>query len=459
MNNNKIIKEYKVIHDCVHGYIQLSNMVVSVMDSKEFQRLRKLKQLGTCYFVFQNAVHTRFEHSIGTSYLAGKLMDRIVEIIQPNEIDEYMSKITELSDYYKNNYGDNKYCIDKYIIELVKIAALCHDLGHGPFSHVFDDYLEKQGHNPLYMHENRSCLLLEKIIVENNFLASMISKNEIKFMQNLINPKEVNKGFIYQIVSNYLNGLDVDKYDYLDRDSQILSIGSFKSQRLIDQIRIINNNICYPEQSVNDILELYNTRYNLHKTVYGHKSVRATQYMITEIFEYLDKVIGITESVNDMNYFCKLTDEYILCCHNILLSKSCLLNDSELNKIQKAKHIIDMLDRHEMYKHVETYIDDHKFSITAEMIDPLNVDDIIITNSKIGFVSGSKDNPLDSIFVYKTKSLDNLEELKAFKIDIHKYSLLIPNNYQEYVTMIFCKSKDKDYISKLREKIAHLMKS
>ena len=104
----------KLIFDPVHNYIELDRELLDIIDTPEFQRLRNIKQLGIAYRVFIGASHNRFEHSIGVSYLCGLLLKNLKER-QP-----------EL------------YITDRDIL-LVKIAGLCHDLGHACFSHFFDD--------------------------------------------------------------------------------------------------------------------------------------------------------------------------------------------------------------------------------------------------------------------------------------------------------------------------------
>ncbi|AYV80810.1 MAG: HD phosphohydrolase [Harvfovirus sp.] len=459
-----IIPQYKVIYDNIHGYIPLSNLVVMVMDSRQFQRLRKLKQLGSCHYIYQNAVHTRHEHSIGTSYLAGKLIMSIMNNTPQEEIEEYLGGIVELKSYYDRKGG--KPVIDQHIIELVKIAALCHDLGHGPFSHVFDDFFvpmvrkKKIGDNPMEHHEVRSGVFLEKIIKENNILRELIDDDQIAFIKNLINPKAEHVGFLYQIVSNNLNGLDVDKYDYLARDSYMIGReGQFKSQRLVEHIRVIDNMICYPEQATSDIIALFNTRYNLHKIVYGHKGVLSAQYMITEIFGYLDSVIGLYDSINDPDKFNVMTDDYILSCCHTLLGKWCNgLSAEDYENVMKAKGVIDRLEAHKLYTHVDTFISKDRIEICADdfMLLDGEKEKIIFHTNKIGFVSGSKMNPLDCIYAYSTK--DKKGDADIRKIDVSKYSLLIANNYQEWVTMIFYKERNEEVVGRLRKEFREIVK-
>ena len=127
---------------------------MKIIDTPEFQRLRSIKQLGACNYVFPTATHTRFEHSIGVAHLGKEFLTRLV--LNSNS-DKNPIKVTA-NDYL-----------------MVELAGLCHDLGHGPFSHTFDsDFLVRRFElnssddelmiGQLYnTHENRSCLLLRHI--------------------------------------------------------------------------------------------------------------------------------------------------------------------------------------------------------------------------------------------------------------------------------------------------------
>jgi len=403
----------------VHGYINISNLAQKIIDTPEFQRLRKLKQLGTCSYVFPSATHTRFEHSIGTYFLAGKIMDCIIERTDAGDtIADYLKSIPELKSYYDSD----SIKITKYIRELVKIAALCHDIGHGPFSHLFDDHF-LVSLNKKSKHEDRSNQLIEIIIKRE--LPFMV--NEIKFIQSLITPNDTNSGFLYQIVSNNLNGLDVDKYDYIARDSYMLGIKTgFDHSRLVSDIIVSseNYNICYPKQIVFEITKLFQSRYNLHKQIYCHKSVISSQLMIIDMMKLVNPLLNLSDSVDDMNKFIKLTDEYVLIGIELLDLKT--IDSKYFIDIVNAKCILERINCHNFYKMTDSVISDKK--IEYEDKD----DDYIVFQSKIGF---GKKNSLDNIYTYSTKNPKNTPQ----KALIDNVSYLIPKVQEEFVYMKFLK--------------------
>ena len=106
----------KTIFDLLHGYIEIDSEAIKIIDCKEFQRLRNIKQLGVVPLVFPSATHTRFEHSLGVYHLCNELLDKI-------------------------NKRQPQLSLSKKIVELIKIAGLVHDIGHGPFSHLYDQFL------------------------------------------------------------------------------------------------------------------------------------------------------------------------------------------------------------------------------------------------------------------------------------------------------------------------------
>ncbi len=462
-----LIHNYKKIHDNVHGYISISNYACRIIDCKYFQQLRTKKQLSTAYYVYPNAVHTRFEHSIGTYYLASQIMNCILKNTKTNSISDYMGKIKYLQKYFKWKH-DGKPKLDNYICELVKIGALCHDIGHGPFSHLFDDYFlpfvfEDNKNIPNITHEERSEKIIELIIKSDPILKKIIIDDEIEFIKHLINPKPDDTGFLFQIVSNNLNGLDVDKYDYLARDSKVLGLNvGFDSSRLIDDIMVVNNNICYMEQTILEIYNMFSLRYNLHKMVYSHKSTIAYQLMITEIMKLLDSELKLSESINNLDKFILYNDDTIFG-----FLKSYLIFNKEIPvNVGKAIEIMDQINSHKGYFLVDKIISQTDLNITKKNIvsddkkSQVLIDtNLIVYTVKLGFVSGSKKHPFDNIYSYSTKSMVHSAIPEVKKVDINNVSLLIPKIYQEYITMFYYKDRDDKKTIKKLQKLIQTMKT
>ena len=126
----------KEIYDPIHEFITITPHMRCIIDTPEFQRLRELKQLGATYFVFPSATHSRFAHSLGVSYLAGKMM----ESLKKNQKE---LQITDRD------------------IEITRIAGLIHDIGHGPFSHLYDNHIRYETE---HAHEKRGCMLFRDMV-------------------------------------------------------------------------------------------------------------------------------------------------------------------------------------------------------------------------------------------------------------------------------------------------------
>ena len=163
------VMDKKIISDPIHNQIELSDTAIKIIDTPIFQRLRNIKQLGTSEMVFPSASHSRFEHSIGVAHLGKQFMITL-----------------------KNN--DPSLDISEEDILLTEIAGLCHDLGHGPFSHAFDDYLERKckieedsdtesissnDFSQFIHHEERSCFLLKHIVKKYKIKLSKIQVEKI----------------------------------------------------------------------------------------------------------------------------------------------------------------------------------------------------------------------------------------------------------------------------------------
>ena len=176
--------------------------------------------------------HTRFEHCLGTGFLSRDLVYRCFE------------KINEKN---KTNIQIDKNEIN-YLKKCVSIAGLCHDIGHGPFSHSFDTIIKCLGLNEIWDHEEFGGKIIKYLIDENNI--EDINDDMLKMINSLIDGKNLHNSeynWIYQIVANKENSIDVDKFDYIQRDiyhSGVKTL-SVDYQRIFEDINIINDNICF----------------------------------------------------------------------------------------------------------------------------------------------------------------------------------------------------------------------
>lgn len=381
----------------------------SIIDTPPFQRLRYLKQLGSAYFVFPGASHNRFEHSIGTCYLAGILIDRLHKD-QP-----------ELG-------------INERDITCIRVAALCHDLGHGPFSHMFDQFIHCT--NKDWSHEKSSCMMLDYLLRTEDI---PLDRNDFLFIQSIILGKpdaslcHPDKMFLYQIVANTTNSLDVDKLDYIARDSYALGVKVTQDiHRILHSARVINNNICYNHKDIFNIYELFTSRFSLHKRIYQHKTCNAIDHMISDVFKKADRALSISHSIANPITFLHMTDSILeLIEHSI-----------HRQDLDTARCIIERIRRRNLYKWVgstcipSSAAGDHCYNIESirSRFDKDLQDDLIITKTKIHFGFGNS-NPLDFIQFYTNDDIN-----KAFAFSKSNFTNLIPQNFEECVIQCFCRT-------------------
>jgi len=292
----------KTIKDPIYSFIQIDELSQQIIDTPEFQRLRYIKQLSVCHFVYPSATHTRFSHSIGVYNLAGKLM----HILKNNQPELHIT--------------------DRLIL-LVKIAGLCHDIGHVTFSHAFDERIIPYLKIHIPHHEIRSIQLFKYIIKKYNI---SITSDEIWFITSLINPSpvgpEADQGqgstclalgvglywppYLYEIISNSVNSIDVDKIDYLLRDSYHINIPcGFDYKYVLNNAKVIDNHISFHEKVAYTIYSLFNFRYRMHREVYQHITTLKIEHMMADVILKANHVICLEEYFKeDSVEWIKLTD-------------------------------------------------------------------------------------------------------------------------------------------------------
>ncbi|XP_054288618.1 deoxynucleoside triphosphate triphosphohydrolase SAMHD1-like [Macrosteles quadrilineatus] len=271
---------YKVFNDSVHGHITLHPLLVRVVDTPQFQRLRNIKQLGPANYVFPGASNCRYEHSLGTCYLAGQMVEKLLEREHRSRTAEERQRLT--------------LC--------VQLAALCHDLGHGPFSHTWEQVTQRWG-DP-WKHEEASVAMFDSL-VESNDLVGIFSDHGLKQLERRIIKELIMGGppdgnppllgpednFLYQIVSNRETGIDVDKWDYFLRDGLHLNLSiTFNYRRLLEFCTVVTlpsdgrTHIAFRDKEIMNLYDMFRTRSALHHTAYKHRVVLNVELMTVDGF-------------------------------------------------------------------------------------------------------------------------------------------------------------------------------
>ncbi len=180
------------IRDPIYGFIELSEGELKIINTSLFQRLRKIKQLAMAYLVYPCANHTRFDHSLGVYHIASLMAERV---LQGKENEERR--------------------------RIVRLSALLHDVGHGPFSHVSEELLEKYASIPTNEREKIHEKITAKLIENNTELKNLLSVDDRKSIVGLLSGTKVDVSLMRGIVSG---PLDADKMDYLLRDSYFCGV-------------------------------------------------------------------------------------------------------------------------------------------------------------------------------------------------------------------------------------------
>ena len=226
----------RYIFDMIHGYIEYTDREVLFLDNPWTKRLKRIKQLGLLDHVFPSASHSRFEHSLGVSYLG----------------EHYLNALIKHSDGFRPSDTD-KLC--------VKLAGLFHDLGHGPFSHVFDNVILKDHTNT---HEMRSRQIVEYVFKDVGTLPGLSSAYAIDYIKEMIEPvtNQYISNPLFHIINNTKTNIDVDKFDYLQRDAQHIGLDySFNPSRIINKSVVKGENIVYNHSLASNIQNMFSTRY------------------------------------------------------------------------------------------------------------------------------------------------------------------------------------------------------
>ncbi|MCF8225089.1 MAG: HD domain-containing protein [Bacteroidales bacterium] len=247
----------KIINDPVFGFIKIPfDIVFDLIEHPLFQRMRRIKQLGTTSFVYPGANHTRFQHALGAMHLMG------------NAIDTIRGKGHEISHEEA---------------EAVTIAILLHDIGHGPFSHTLEKTIIQDVN-----HERISLMMME--LLNREFSGKLTLA--IKIFRD-----EYPKRFLHQLVSGQL---DMDRLDYLRRDSFFTGVteGTIGSDRIIKMLEVVDDRLVIEEKGIYSIEKFLVARRLMYWQVYLHKGVLAGDQLLIKMLQRARDLMASGKQLN-----------------------------------------------------------------------------------------------------------------------------------------------------------------
>jgi len=289
------------IKDPVHGYVYITEEEKEIIDSYPVQRLRRLRQLAGAEYVYPGANHTRFEHSIGVMYLAGKVTEN------PNVSQ----------------------AISEEEAEAVRIAGLLHDVGHGPFSHVFEHLLTKRLNKT---HEDITAWIIKHSELKD-LLGSFGYKAEDIAELAVGSLSMRGKAFLNQIIRS---SIDVDKLDFVVRDTYHTGAeyGFVDVFRLIHTFDVLDGNLAVDIGALSTLESFIIARIESFKSIYFHRVGRAAQIMLATALEKADEELGLSAFKTPEEYLAM--DDYTVWA----MLKNC----------KKSSPIIKNLERRKMLK-------------------------------------------------------------------------------------------------------------
>ncbi|MFQ6793484.1 MAG: HD domain-containing protein [Thomasclavelia sp.] len=302
------LKESKVFRDAIHNYIYVDQpLILELIDTPEMQRLKRIKQLGGVHQVYQSAEHSRFTHSLGVYHVVLKMIN-----------DTILKDV--LSDYDKLT---------------VMCAALLHDIGHGPFSHCFEEVFKSS-------HEEYTIRIINGHSQVHQVLESF-HQGFSKQVSSIITKEHPNK-ILVQMVSSQL---DCDRMDYLLRDSHFTGTiyGHFDMARILRVLRVYDGKIVFKESGVQAIENYILARYHMYWQVYYHPMGRSYEQILMSIFKRIKDLYLQGFDLGDIRYLVPFINGNVSEADYLKLDESIILYYFTVFKESKDPILADLCDR------------------------------------------------------------------------------------------------------------------
>ncbi len=266
------------IRDPIHGYIFANEIEQKIIDTSVVQRLRRIRQLAGCHLVYPGGQHSRFEHVIGSMYLAKK----VGEVLQTRK-DATIDQDDRIH---------------------LRLAALLHDVGHGPFSHMFEEVMTERTE---FTHEDMTRKIILQTEIGDILEKQGFSKNGVADLS--IAKSRSRPRFQNDVIAG---GLSVDIMDYLLRDSYFTGVeyGKVDISRIINSIEVAGDRLAIEDAAMFAFEALMIARYQMFRAVYFHRTVRAAELMLIKSMILADKELHLTDI--SLQNFLSMTDDVTL---------------------------------------------------------------------------------------------------------------------------------------------------
>jgi len=289
------------IKDPVHGYVNITDAEKHIIDSYPVQRLHRLKQLAGSEFVYPGANHTRFEHCVGVMHLAGKLAE-----------NQNLSPLLSDDD-----------------VQMVRMASLLHDVGHGPFSHVFEHLLVKFLNKT---HEDMTRWLIQKSELRDIISGLGYNPDEVGKLA-VGELRRPGKAFLDQFIQS---AVDIDKLDFVVRDTYHTGAeyGYVDIFRLIRMLDVLGENLAVDVGALSALESFVLARLESFRSIYFHRVGRAAQIMLATAMEKAKDELGLVDFDSPEDYLA--LDDYTVW--------------TKLKECEKSREIMKDLERRNLLK-------------------------------------------------------------------------------------------------------------
>jgi HD superfamily phosphohydrolase len=375
------LEKNKVFRDPLYGNIPVEyKLIWDLIDTREVQRLRRIRQLSGVSMVFHTAEHSRFCHALGTYYIAYRMSNEVVDLEQLSEYE----KIVFLG------------------------AAILHDVGHGPYSHAFEHVFGIR-------HEQITCDMIENKDTEINKVLS-IYPGLASDIAGIIR----HDGKYPLIESLVTSQLDVDRLDYLNRDAQFTgaTYGVVDVDRLLRIMRVVDGQICYKDKGVHAIENYLMSRYHMYWQIYYHPVARSYEIILESIYKRIKDLIlegkkidaDVKSLINvfknkDLESYIDIDDAYV----NGMIKQLTKSKDYILSDLCNAF----MNRRLFKYSHLKTEDNNYileEYSKNKELLEYYYKEDYVSQVTYLTYLNYGKDFDINNILIFEDDKLIPLEE-------------------------------------------------